>query len=312
MARPLTTDEGLVRRLRPPVIGLVVLALLAGPGAVATAQSAEDEQDAEWPRLTFRVPYGDDPKQVIYPYELEPRSAPRPAVVVFHGGALIYGMPLQDTSWAEEIAEQGYATFLAGYRLFGEFSGENPWPVQLEDAREAMRWVRAHADEYNVDPERVCAIGHSAGGQLASLLGTTEAPADPDSELSGIPSRADCVVDIAGPTDRLVPEIDPDPNWTALMNRLHGGSVEEIPEVWREASATYHVDESTSPFLVIHGNLDEMVPIEQSLNLVEALTAAGIEHEFVEVEADHFDILELDELSDYIGSFLSEQLRPEA
>jgi acetyl esterase/lipase len=287
------------------------LALLLALTAPAAAQSAESGDDVEWPQLTSRMPYGDAPKQIIYAYELEPRPEPRPAAVVFHGGAMIYGQPIQDAPWAKEIAEQGYVTFLAGYRLFGEFDGSNPWPVQLEDARDAIRWVRAHADEFNVDPERVCAIGHSAGGQLAGLLGTTEGPADPDSDLAGIPSRADCVVSISGASDRMVPDPDPDPEWTALMNELYGGSVEEVPEIWRAASAAHQVDEATVPFLIIHGNLDETVSIEQSRNLAEALAAVGVEHDFVEVGTDHFDVLELDELGELIGAFLSDQLHPE-
>jgi acetyl esterase/lipase len=299
----------LVRQLRLPLAGVVMLALLAGPGAAVTAQSAESDPDVEWPQLTIRMPYGDDPKQIIYAYELEPRAEPRPAVVVFHGGGLVYGQPIQDAPWAEEIAEQGYVTFLAGYRLFGEFDGSNPWPAQLDDARHAIRWVRAHADEFNVDPERVCAIGHSAGGQLAGLLGTTEGPADPDSDLAGIPSRADCVVNISGPSDLTDP--DPDPDWQQMLNRLYGGSIEEVPEVWTAASVVHNVDEETVPLLVIHGNLDETVPIEDSRKLVSTLAASGVEHDFAEVETDHFDVLELDELSELIGAFLSDQLHPE-
>ncbi|MGD8487101.1 MAG: alpha/beta hydrolase, partial [Chloroflexota bacterium] len=290
-----------MRSLRLPLVGVVMLALLADQGAAVAAQSPASDQDVEWPQLTIRMPYGDDPKQIIYAYELEPRAAPRPAVIIFHGGGLVYGQPLQDAPWAEEIAEQGYVTFLAGYRLFWEFDGSNPWPAQLDDARRAMRWVRAHADEFGVDPERVCAIGHSAGGQLAGLLGTTEGPADADPDLAGIPSRADCVVNISGDSDLMDP--DPDPDWTQMLNRLYGGSIEEVPEVWRAASVVHNVDEETVPFLVIHGNLDEMVPIEDSRKLVSALAAAGVEHDFTEVDTDHFDILELDELSGLIGAF---------
>lgn len=232
-------------------------------------------------------------------------------MVIFHGGGLVYGEPLQDDSWAKAVAEQGYVTFLAGYRLFGEFDGSNPWPAQLDDARRAIRWVRAHADEFNVDPERVCAIGHSAGGQLAGLLGTTEGPADPDPDLAGIPSRADCVVNISGSSDRMDPDPVPDPERTELMNELYGGSVEEIPEVWQAASPAHNVDEATAPFLIIHGNLDEMVSIEQSRNLADALAAAGVEYDFAEVATDHFDVLELDELSELIETFLAGQLHPE-
>lgn len=301
-----------MRMVRVSLTGVVILALLGGLSGAMLAQSEAADEDSAPPTFTKGfAEYGDDPKQVIHTYELEPRAEPRPAVVFFHGGALVYGQPLQDGPWAERVAEQGYVTFLAGYRLFDPATGKDPWPAQLDDAQRAIRWIRAHADDFNVDPERVCAIGHSAGGQLASLLGTTEGPADPDPDLAGISSRADCVVNISGPTDRMVPDPYPDPEWTAMMNELYGGSVEEAPEVWQAASAAHHVDEATAPFLIIHGNLDEMVSIEQSRNLADALAAAGVEYDFTEVATDHFDVLELDGLDELIGAFLADELHPE-
>lgn len=301
-----------MRSMRLSLSGAVILALLGGLGGAVLAQSETQDEDSMRPELTKGfAEYGGDPKQIMHIYELEHRAEPRPGVVFFHGGGLVFGQPLQDVDWATAVAEQGYVAFLAGYRLFDPDTGEHLWPAQLDDARRAIRWIRAHADEFNVDPGRVCAIGHSAGGQLASLLGTTEGPADPDPDLAGIPSRADCVVDISGPSDRMVPDPNPDPEWTELMSELYGGSVEEAPEVWQAASAAHNVDEATAPFLIIHGNLDEMVSIEQSRNLADALAAAGVEYDFVEVDTDHFDVLELDGLSGLIGAFLADQLHPE-
>ena len=166
-----------MRTLRLSLAGTVLLALLGGLGGAVIAQSLEPEQDVEWPQLTRGIVYGEDDsfRQVIHVFEPEPRAEPRPAVVFFHGGGLVFGVPLQDMDWAQAIAEQGYVTYMAGYRLFDENTGENPWPAQLDDAQRAIQWVRAHADEFNVDPGRICAIGHSSGGHLAGLVGTTEA-----------------------------------------------------------------------------------------------------------------------------------------
>jgi acetyl esterase/lipase len=289
------------------LVGTVILVLHGGLSSVALAQA---EQDIKWPQPTGASNYGDDLKQVLYGFEPQPRAEPRPAVILFHGGGLVFGDPYQDSEWAKWLAEQGYVTFMAGYRLFDPDTGENPWPTQLDDAQRAIRWVRAHADEFNVDPERICAVGHSAGGQLAGLLGTTEGPADPDPDLAGISSRADCVVDISGSSDLMVPDPNPDPEWTELRNALYGGSVEEVPEVRQAASAAHNVDEATVPFLVIHGNLDEMVSIEQSRNLADALGEAGREYVYAEVLADHFDVLELEATSSLQEAFLADQLRP--
>ena len=299
-----------MRTLRLSVAVMVILALLGGPGGAVLAQSEAPDEDITWPKLTRFLRYGDNPGHVIHVYEPELRAEPRPAVVFFHGGGLIMGAPLQDNEWAKRIAEQGYVTFMAGYRLFREFDGAHPWPAQLDDAQRAIRWVRAHADEFNVDPERVCAIGHSSGGHLAGLVGTTEASDDSDPELAGVSSRVDCVVSISGDVDFMVPSDDT--YWTEMVrDRIYGGTVEEVPEVWQAASPTHNVDEDTVPFLVIHGNRDEDISIEAARNLAAALAEAGREFVYAEVPADHFDVLDLEAISSLQEAFLAYQLHPE-
>jgi acetyl esterase/lipase len=295
--------------LRLSLAGMLILALLGGAGGAVVAQDEADDQDVNWPKLTGPLAYDDSPWQVIHVFEPEPRTAPRPAVVFFHGGALVFGEPLQDADWAKMVAEQGYVAFMAGYRLFDDETGENPWPAQLDDAQRAIRWVRAHADEFDVDPERVCAIGHSAGGRLASLLGTTEAADDSDSDLLGIPSRVDCVVSVSGVVDLMVP--DPDAFWTSVSNELLGGTVDEVPEVWQAASPTHNVDEDTVPFLVIHGNRDENVPVEMARNLADALAEAGRQFVYAEVPASHMDVRTPQATNALVQTFLDYQLHPE-
>jgi acetyl esterase/lipase len=310
LANPTRASEGEypMRTLRLSLVGTVILMLLGGLGGMVLAQSEEANDDIT-PQLTPFLMYGDDPKQVMFVFELEPRVESRPAVVFFHGGGLVMGEPIQDVEWARWIAEQGYVTFMAGYRLFSEVDGANPWPAQLEDAQRAIRWVRAHADEFNVDPERVCAIGHSSGGHLAGLVGTTEASDDSDPALAGVSSRVDCVVSISGDVDFMVPSDDPE--WTeTVRNPIFGGTVEEVPEVWQAASPTHNVDEDTVPFLAIHGNLDEGISIEAARNLASALAEAGREYVYAEVPADHFGVLELEATSSLQEAFLAYQLHP--
>ena len=298
-----------MRTLRLSLAGAATLALLGGMGSAVTAQAEEPDEHVTWPQLTVNLEYGDDPKQVIHVYEPEPRAEPRPAVVFFHGGGLVFGEPMQDADWARWIAEQGYVTFMAGYRLFDQIDGANPWPAQLEDAQQAIRWVRAHADEYNVDPERVCAIGHSSGGHLAGLVGTTEATASPDPELAGISSRVDCVVTLSGDADLMVPYENA--MWTNVFNEMFGGTVEEVPEVWQAASPAYNIDEDTVPFLIIHGNRDRDVPVEMARNLADALAEAGTEYVFAEVPAGHMDIGNLEATGKLQEAFLTYRLHPE-
>ncbi len=298
-----------MREIKSAVSIVLAIGLAAGSTLGAVAQSDGSGQSAAAPKLTDALPYGDDAKQVIYAYELEPRDAPRPAVVLFHGGGLVEGEPLEDADWARPLAEQGYVTFLAGYRLLDEATRQNPWPAQLEDAHGAIRWVRAHADEFDVDPERVCAIGFSSGGLLASMVGMTEAATISDTGEADVSSRADCVVTLSGDNDYLVPYAYP--AWTRTLEVLLGGTVEEVPERWKAASPAYNADAETVPFLIVHGNLDTVNPIEMSRNLADALAEAGSEYVYAEVAASHEGVRDLETTSRLLQAFLASQLHPD-
>jgi len=285
---------------------ILAIGLLA---VTAFGVAAQDETDP--PQFTMDYVFGEDDtdQQVIHVLEPAPRVAPRPAVVFFHGGGLVMGTPLWDWDEAQDIAALGYVTFMAGYRLFGEYTGEDPWPAQLDDAQHAIQWVRAHADEFNVDPDRVCAIGFSAGGHLAAMVGTTDASDGSDPELAGTSSRVDCVVTLSGDGDLTVPYDNL--RWANVFTDMFGGTVEEVPEAWQAASPAHNVDEETVPFLIIHGNRDDDVPVEMSRNLADALAAAGTEYVFAEVPTGHMDVRNPAATSALVETFLDYQLHPE-
>jgi acetyl esterase/lipase len=186
-----------------------------------------------------------------------------------------------------ELAIAGYVAFGVGYRLFDPDTGENPWPAQLDDAQRAVRWVRANADTYCVDPDRLGAYGHSSGGTLSTAVGVRETRDDSDPDLAGISSRVACVVDISGDTDLTIPY--PDTMWNDINAAMLGGTPEEQPEAYRDASPLYQVDEESAPFLVLHGARDNDVPVEHSRRLVDSLRKAGVEVIYGEFpDADHF------------------------
>jgi acetyl esterase/lipase len=203
------------------------------------------------------------------------REAVCPAVLVFHGGGLVFGSRADVLEPAAKLARAGYVTFNVEYRLFNEINGANPWPAQLDDAQRAVRWVRANAATYGVDPERVASYGHSSGGTLAAALGVRETRDDADPKLAGISSRVTCVVDLSGDTDLTIPY--PDPMWTEINAAMMGGTPEEVPEAYRDASPFYQVDAKSAPFLVLHGAEDTDTPVEHSRRLVAALQAADVE-----------------------------------
>jgi len=298
-----------MRTLRLSLVGTVILALLSGLAGVALAQ------DDTWPKIQTYVAYGEEPlRQFVHVYEPEPREEPRPALIFFHGGGLEVGVTPDDARPFGDNAAGGglgepYVTFLAGYRLLDQATGEVRWPAQLHDAQRVVRWVRAHADEYNVDPDRVCSIGDSSGGHLAAMLGVMDTVDDSDPELAGISSRVDCAITIAGDVDLTIPLLYPDDWYEAIPV----AEIEADPTIALEASPVFHVDEDTVPMLVLHGNRDTVVPIEQSRNLADALGAAGIEFVYAELPTGHGapQILQEQGTWELIEAFLNYQVHPE-
>jgi acetyl esterase/lipase len=150
-----------------------------------------------------------------------------------------------------------------------------------------VRWVRANADDYAVDPGRICSFGHSAGGLLAAQLGVRDTRDNADPALSAYSSRVACVVDIAGGSDPTIPPMDP--NDTSVVDVL-GGTAEEVPDVYRDNSVISHIDTDTVPFLALHGSHDTIASVEHSRRLADALHAAGIEVVYGEFPTiDHLD-----------------------
>ena len=123
----------------------------------------------------------------------------RPALVLVHGGAWAAGSRHDFKDMAVELAKEGYVVFSIEYRLVTEKT--NRWPAQLDDSQRAVRWVRAHAAQYHLDPQHLGVIGGSAGGHLVACLGTMDTHDNSDPELAAYSSRAQVVVDMNGPTN---------------------------------------------------------------------------------------------------------------
>ena len=203
----------------------------------------------------------------------------RPLVIWVHGGGWEGGS--KHDCPAKPLLARGYAVASVGYRL----SSQAVFPAQIEDCKAAVRWLRAHAGEYGIDPQRIGAWGASAGGQLVALLGTTGGTRrfDVGGDLDQS-SAVQCVLDWFGPADFLrwgdppLTVVMDSPN-TALA-RLLGGPVSTRPELARSASAVYSADKNSAPFLIMHGDHDTTVPLQQSDELATALQKAGVETTF--------------------------------
>jgi acetyl esterase/lipase len=214
----------------------------------------------------------------------------RPAVMLIHGGGMWTGSRADMAGPAQELARAGYVAVSIDYRLVDAGTGRNRWPAQLDDAQRAVRWLRANAGRFGIDPGRIGAYGWSAGGQLAALLGVRDTRIDDDPSLTGCSSRVSCVVDLAGDVDLAAYTLPPTRD---EVEALLGGTPESAPARYCDVSPLTWVDAMSAPFLIVHGLADDVVPIEQSRRLAAALRTAKVEVAFVELpQAGHGDLID--------------------
>ena len=212
----------------------------------------------------------------------EQSSAPRPAVVLIHGGGWTSFDKSTMHTMGMFLARCGFVAFAVDYRLM--HGNENIWPAQLDDVQRAVRWIRANAAKYRVDPDHIGAFGHSAGAQLASLLGMEDTRDNSDSALAKYSSRVQAVVEVSGPSD-FTTHRDADDD--AFLATFFGGDYAQHSKIWQDASPIFHVSKNVSPFLIMHGTQDADVPIAQSQELADKLQQAGASVKFVTVEDVH-------------------------
>lgn len=233
-------------------------------------------------RELFNIQYGSAGARPLYLDVLAPDDLGNrrmPAVVYIHGGGWAGG----DRSWHPNriLAAVGFFTVTISYR----FSGEATFPAQIHDVKAAIRWVRAHAEEYGVDPARIGIWGHSAGAHLAALAAVTAGVPELEGGCGneGYDSSVQAAVPIAPPVDFLidwyaVQQIPLSNDIAGLSTALLGGLPAENQGLARLASPLWHVDPTSPPHLVIHGEADEVVPISQARAYVAALRHMGQRH----------------------------------
>lgn len=272
-----------------------------GPGGPLGIQDLPPETQAEvnYPggiTGSFDVPYASIPGfrpltlDVFYkPADRKPadRSA-KPAVLWVHGGGFAMGsahMSLPGFGPFDKVlahlAERGYVTAAINYRL----SGEVKFPMPVQDVKAAIRWLRANAARFGIDPRRIAIWGESAGGYLASLVATS--CSDPDLEGKGNnANESSCVqaaVDWYGLTDLAAYDAHqrsspaPRPGGGSFVSAFLGCEVATCaPQLLKMSNVVAHVTPHSPPFLIMHGDSDVMVPWHQSEELRDALAAKGV------------------------------------
>jgi len=212
----------------------------------------------------------------------ESTSDLHPAVFLIHGGGWTSFDKTGMRDMSMFLARSGFVAVAVDYRLM--HGSENLWPAQLDDVQRAVRWIRAYAVKYRVDPDHIGAFGTSAGGQLAALLGMEDTRDNSDPALAKYSSRVQAVVDVSGPSDFTV---DRDPDGDAFLTTFFGGDYMHRPEIWQDASPVFHVSKKTAPFLIVHGTRDANVPIAQAQELADKLKHARVPVEFLKVDDVH-------------------------
>jgi len=208
-----------------------------------------------------------------------------PLIIYIHGGAWLAGS--KDRPVPLPFLAEGYAVASINYRL----SQHALFPAQIEDCKAAVRWLRANAGRYGLDPNRFAAWGESAGGHLAALLGTAgDANQFDVGENLAVSSRVQAVVDFFGPTDLLQMDAHRLPGGQvhntadSPESRLVGGPVQENKEKAIAANPITYVTKDDPPFLIVHGDADPLVPHHQSELLEAALKKAGVPVTFYTVK----------------------------
>jgi acetyl esterase/lipase/cytochrome b561 len=208
-------------------------------------------------------------------------DGPFPVVLSIHGGAFKGGDKSdgQVTPMLEGL-KRGYAVVSINYRL----SGEAIWPAQIVDCKAAVRWIRANAKQYKLNPDKIAAWGGSAGGHLSAMIGTSgnvrelEDLSQGNSDQS---SRVQAVVDWFGPTNFL--KMDDDAKESKVVNpqihsipdspesELIGKNLTDAPELVKMANPETYITKDDPPFFIQHGSVDPLVPFPQSVRLAEKL-----------------------------------------
>ncbi len=236
-------------------------------------RAEEPKVDVQRGRVYVERPSGALAADIYVP----PGTGPFPGMLVVHGGAWAAGTRDELAPVAQAFAERGYTAVAISYRLAPQYK----FPAQIYDCEAAVRWMRTHAKELKIDPDRIGGFGYSAGGHLVALLGTMH---DNDLREAGVPANAPSArleVVLAGgaPCDFRVMPAD-----SKQLSYWLGGSRVEKPEAYRDASPATYIQSDDPPMFFFHGENDFLVPIASPKRMVGLLKDAGVPAEMYTVK----------------------------
>jgi acetyl esterase/lipase len=269
-----------LEQYRKNFVALIILSLIIPVSALPQGQRKANTDNIK--RKWLDVPYSiKSPAQKLDVYLPDEGEGLFPVILSIHGGAFKSGDKGdgQVTPMLEGL-KRGYAVVSINYRL----SGEAIWPAQINDVKAAVRWVRANAKQYKLNPDKIASWGGSAGGHLSSVVGTSGNVKELEDLSQGNAdqsSRVQAVVDWFGPTDFL--KMDEHAKESKVNNpqmhsipdspesQLIGKNLADAPELVKAANPETYISDDDPPFFIQHGLIDPLVPYPQSVNFAKKL-----------------------------------------
>ena len=198
----------------------------------------------------------------------------RPAILAIHGGAWRGG----DKAWAEQFANElcplGYVVFSINYRLSSRADGT--WPAQIEDVQKALRYIRANAERFRIDPDRIASLGMSAGGHLATMVALRDDPA-------GAHGRVSTAINLAGEHDMTMPPEQVMADFESILTDVMGHGPPWSDAELRDISTVTFARPDVA-LLTVHGAGDDNVYVAQGERITAVLRSKGAEAELVRIE----------------------------
>ena len=204
-------------------------------------------------------------------------AGPFPVVVLIHGGGWISGDRTMMSAEAEFWAENGWASASVEYRLAPLY----PYPAAIEDLQAFFRHLDSHGAELGAKPGHIATFGHSAGGHLSLMASLAPALSGEDF------TRPRATINVCGITDLRNPDDTHYDISLSFLEQFMGGSHHESPERWAAASPISHVRAGLAPVLNLHGQDDEIVPVDQARRIHKALQGAGVTSELIEYPREY-------------------------
>ncbi len=208
-------------------------------------------------------------------------KGPLPCILCIHGGGFRAGKRESYDNLVRTLAGEGFAAVTISYRLAPQYR----FPAAVHDTKAAVRWLRANATRYGIDPQRIGVTGGSAGGHLAQFLGVTGDVKEFEGEGGnpGVSSRVNCVVNVYGPSD-FTKSYGKSVDAAEVLPLFLGGNLETALQAHIRSSPLNWVSPNAAPTLCIHGTEDKYVAHEQAVWLVERLKHCGVEAELLTLQ----------------------------